>query len=237
MDYSANITGEESMQRAANKILNAHASGDIVFVVGDCTVSYDGRGWKYLDEGKRSVVLKPTGALLVTSPEKVKPENWQPSGGNVTVSFDGDTALHISAVRENPDESLQIRFTNLEQSIHYTHTEDNASVEGTEKEIHEYIIDNPSEIEDGLRALEHEKETEFGDIDIYARDASGTHVILEVKRKTATLDSVSQLNRYMTVMGDSHRAILVAPSMTDSAEKLLNENQFQFCRLKPTEIL
>lgn len=239
MDYKKGVNEEDNMVEASNKILNAHLSGDVVIIVGDCTVSYEGRGWKYLDEGKRSTIIKPSGAVVVNSPNSVQPENWQPGDAETKVEVDGEDELLISSERQNPYDSLLIRFTNINKSLHYTPSNDEEeSVEGDENEMHEYIIDNPERIEDDFTVLEHEKETKFGDIDIFGRDTNNKSVIVEVKRRKASLDAVSQLDRYMEALEDlKPRGILVAPSITESGKKLLSNKNYEFIRMKPTEVM
>lgn len=239
MDYKKDVNEEDDVVEASNKILNAHMAGDVVIIVGDCTVSYEGRGWKYLDEGKRSVIIKPSGAVLVNSPNSVQPENWQPGDAETQVEVDGGDELLISSERQNPYDSLLIRFTNVNKSLHYSPSDDeDVSVEGDENEMHEYIIDNPERIEDNFRVLEHEKETKFGDIDIFGEDTDGRSVIVEVKRRKASLDAVSQLDRYMEALEDLFpRGVLVAPSITESGKELLNDKNYEYVRMKPTEVI
>jgi hypothetical protein len=239
MEYKDDLNEGDGIVEASNKILNAHMSGDVVIIVGNCTVSYEGRGWKYLDEGKRSVIIKPSGAVLVNSPNSVQPENWQPDDAETDVSVDGEEEILISSERENPYDSLLIRFTKVDKSLHYSPSDDeDTSVEGDENEMHDYLIDNPERIEDGFRVLEHEKETKYGDIDLFGEDKNGGSVIVEVKRRKASLDAVSQLDRYMEALEEfSPRGIIVAPSITQSGTELLQEKGYEFVRMKPTEVV
>lgn len=61
-------------------------------------------------------------------------------------------------------------------------------------------------------------------------------VVLELKRGRATLDALSQLKRYidnLSVGNKDLRGILVAPSITESAFKLLGSYGLEFRDLYP----
>ena len=237
MNYKDDVHPDDDNEVVANKLLNAHMSGDIVIVVGSCTVNYEGRAWKYLEEGKRSVVINPSGAVLVHDANNIKPANWQPKDAETSIDFDEDEDVIITSERTSPDEELQIRFTDVYKSIHYNPSDDYGEVEGTEDEMHQYIIENPSFIEEDFEVIEHEKETEFGFIDIFGIDKDKNETVIEVKRKKATMDAVDQLERYMeTVNGVNKRGILVAPSANESTVSLLEKKGYEFIEMEPTVI-
>lgn len=236
MDDYKNISDNIENKEMANRMLNANLSGDTVILVGKCTISYEGRSWKYLEPGVRSVIIKPSGAMVVNSSHRVKPENWQPEGSSITIDTNEDEELIVEAL--NSGESLQARFLNIIDCIHYEHSDDrNSSVEGKESDIHNHIIKNPEIIENGFTVLEHEKQTEAGDIDIYGVDNESNRVIVEVKRRKATLDSVSQLNRYMESSVQSSRGIVAAPDITDSAERLLSDDGYEFIQIETPKLV
>jgi RecB family endonuclease NucS len=61
-------------------------------------------------------------------------------------------------------------------------------------------------------------------------------VVLELKRGRATLDAVSQLKRYIDNLSTENkdlRGILVAPSITESAFKLLGCYGLEFREVHP----
>lgn len=98
------------------------------------------------------------------------------------------------------------------------------------------VMRNPSLIEEGFKPIRSEVETPYGKIDLIGEDFQGNTVIIEFKRSTAQLQAVSQLKRYVDYyksMGKSVRGILVAPSITSSARKLLTEYGLEFRKLKP----
>jgi RecB family endonuclease NucS len=88
--------------------------------------------------------------------------------------------------------------------------------------------------------LATERRTPAGAVDIYGEDADGRAVAVELKRRRVGPDAVGQLGRYVDAMErDLHadtevRGILVAPSVTDRASRLLAERGLEFVPLTPT---
>jgi|GEM_PF-6684609 len=63
--------------------------------------------------------------------------------------------------------------------------------------MQEKIMKEPEVIEDGFRALEKERETDYGRIDTFGRDSERNHVILDSKRRRVGPDAVDQLQRHV----------------------------------------
>ncbi|PSP46193.1 endonuclease NucS, partial [Halobacteriales archaeon QH_6_66_25] len=76
-------------------------------------------------------------------------------------------------------------------------------------------------------------------VDIFGEDAEGNAVVVELKRRRFGPDAVGQLNRYVEALRrDLHadatvRGILVAPSVTDRAGRLLERRDLEFVSLSP----
>lgn len=213
--------------------------GALVTVFGRCTVEYDGRASSYLGPGDRHVMLKPDGSLLVHTAEGQKPVNWQPPGCTHEPSV-CDGALQIRSVRSTPTEELCVTFEAVGQvSAFSLSDESDLSVSGTEADLKQRILDDPSLIEPGFQPLATERETSAGAVDIFGRAADGTTVVVELKRRRVGPDAVGQLARYVDALRrDLHtevtiRGILVAPSVTDRARDLLEENGLEFVALEP----
>lgn len=236
MGYKEDVRPEDTLRESANKILNAHISGDVVIIVGKCTVDYNGRAWTYLDLGKRSVTINPSGAVVVNGSKSVKPKNWQPSDADTKIRMDEDGDMIIDSVRSNPDESLQIRFTDILKSIHYDPPENQVEVEGTEDDVHEELIKNPEYIEDGLDITEHEKEVETGSIDLFGFDSKENEVIIEVKTRKGQIKNIDQLNRYVTTYDSDVRGILAAPDIADTAKDHLDSYGYEYVKINPAKM-
>jgi RecB family endonuclease NucS len=235
MDYKSDVRPEDNMEESVNKIINAHTSGDVVIIVGECTVDYSGRAWTYLDLGKRSVRINPSGAVVVSGCKSVKPKNWQPSDATTNIELDDDNDIIVNSVRKD-DESLSIRFTNISKSIHYDPPEKEVEVEGTENDLHNKLIEEPKYIEEGMNITEHEKTIETGDIDLFGYDKDNNKVIIEVKRRKAQIKNVDQLNRYVKTYKDNCRGVLVAPAISESADNYLDTYDYEFIRVDIAKI-
>lgn len=235
MEYKSDVQPKDNIREATNKIINAHTAGEVVIIVGECTVNYNGSAWTYLDLGKRSVRINPSGAVVVSGNKSVKPKNWQTSDAKTDIKLDDDNELVIESVK-NSDDSLLIRFTNVLKSIHYDPPEKNVEVEGTENDLHNKLIENPEYIEDGLNITEHEKSVKTGDIDLFGYDENGSDVIIEVKRRKAQIKNVDQLNRYVKTYNENARGLLVAPNISDSTKEYLDSYDYEFISIDISEI-
>jgi RecB family endonuclease NucS len=208
--------------------------GDTIVVFASCEVEYDGRATGYLGPGDRVIIGKPDGTLLVHRPTGNDPVNWQPPGSTITAAVDTDECT-ITARRSSPDELVRVRIQEAYNITRYP-ADDTAPLElqGTETDMHEYILENPGEIDEGLRAIEHERETPYGTIDVFATDDDGRPVIIEVKRRQASLSHVDQLKRYMEQYRESNpeaRGILVAPAASERVRRTLRDNNLEFAAL------
>lgn len=208
--------------------------GDTLVVFATCEVDYDGRASGYLGPGDRVVIAKPDGTLLVHRPTGNDPVNWQPPGSTIAAAVD-DEGCTITARRSSPDELVRVHLRETYQVTRFP-ADDTAPLEltGTETDMHEYILEHPESIEPGLRAIEHERDTPYGTIDVYGSDEDGRPVVIEVKRRQASLTHVDQLKRYMDQFRESNpdaRGVLVAPAASDRVKRTLREDDLEFVAL------
>lgn len=231
-------------ERATRFVRTATTRGDYVTVVGDCTVEYDGRASSTLGSGRRHVLHKPDGTVLVHEADGHQPVNWQPAGGDVAVHHEAsetDAAIVVlRATSETPEEELVVRFSAISQASAFEMGESSSpETVGTEADLKEYVLAEPESIERGLQPLATERETPAGPVDVYAEDDSGRPVVVELKRARVGPDAVGQLSRYVDALardlhaGADPRGILVAPSVTDRARKLLAEAGLEYARVEP----
>jgi RecB family endonuclease NucS len=213
--------------------------GDLVTVVGRCTVDYDGRAASTLGAGDRQVVLKPDGTAMVHTDEGRQPVNWQPPGCEHEVSLEaGD--LRVRSTRETPAEELVVDFESvLAVTAFDLVDEEELSLSGTHEDLKDRVLDEPDRVEPGFSPLATERETPAGAVDVFGEDRDGRTVVLELKRSRAGPDAVGQLERYVEALRrDLHadaevRGLLVAPSATDRARTLLAERGLEFVDLEP----
>ncbi len=228
-----------SAEEARTRLEAAIDRGALVTVFGRCSVEYDGRASSSLESGDRHLMLKPDGTVLVHTAEGQKPVNWQPPGCTHEVRGD-DGHVEIRSLRSNPDEELLVRFERIDHLATFDAGESaELSVSGTEADLKRRILEEPELIEPGFRPLATERETPAGAVDVYGEDADGAVVVLELKRRRVGPDAVGQLDRYVGALErDLHadveiRGVLVAPSVTDRARRLLATKGLEFVSLAP----
>ncbi|MQY68450.1 MAG: DUF91 domain-containing protein [Hadesarchaea archaeon] len=208
----------------------------LALLVGSCVVNYVGRAGSVLPEGERVVMLKPDGALLVHQKKKREPVNWNPPGCEASVRLSGK-GLQLISKRERPKEQLLVLFKSLELAASFELVDrEELHLVGSEQDLITMVFNEPSLIEPGFKPLEREKSTKYGMIDLYGVDRDGNGVAVEFKRGRAELASASQLKRYVDELskrlGKRVKGILVAPAITSSALKLLNEKQLEYVRIR-----
>ncbi|WP_265111938.1 endonuclease NucS [Halosolutus halophilus] len=231
---------QPSLAAACEAVADGIEREALVTVFGRCTVDYEGRAASTLDAGDRHVMLKPDGAALVHTHEGQQPVNWQPPGCDHEVSCADDDLL-LESRRSTPEERLRVRFQRVLQVSAFSGTDTNElTLQGTEEDLRQRILDEPALLEDGFTPLATERDTPAGAVDIYGEDASGRALVVELKRRRVGPDAVSQLRRYVDALErDLHadaavRGLLVAPSVTDRADRLLAEHGLEFVSLEPT---
>ena len=223
---------------ALSLLETAFEEGRMVTAFGRCTVDYDGRASSDLAPGDRLVVCKPDGTVLVHSEENREPVNWQPPGCTHYASL-RDGRLRIRSVRSSPSERLDVDFRRLEQVTAYE-VEDRGdlTLSGSEEDLRTRILDDPTLVEPGFDPAATERETAAGPVDVFGTDAGGRPVVVELKRRRVGPSAASQLRRYVEAVDrefpdEGVRGILVAPSVTDRAAGLLDEQDLEFVSLSP----
>ena len=224
---------------AAEFVTAGIEAGALVTLFGRCTVDYEGRAASELGPGDRHVMLKPDGAALVHTDEGQQPVNWQPPGCEHGCRTAGEE-LVVESHRTTPEESLVVRFASVAHAAAFDVSDpETVEVVGTEADLKERVLEEPSLVEAGFTPLATERETPAGAVDVYGEDDAGRTVVLELKRRRVGPDAVGQLNRYVEALErDLHadaevRGVLVAPSVTERAEALLAENGLGFVPLTP----
>lgn len=214
---------------------SAVSSEGILTIFARCRVHYDGRAKSELGPGDRVIIVKPDGSFLIHQKEKREPVNWQPPGSVVRLELREKPVL--VSVRRKPRETLEVELEEV-YLITVFHAEDyeELALTGSEAEMAELIFENPEVIELGFKPLYREKPIKHGIVDVLGVDSEGNIVVLELKRRRADLHAVSQLKRYVETLREEHekvRGILVAPSLTSGAKKLLEKEGLEFRKLEP----
>jgi len=238
---TATTLHDPTHREALWELESAFERGDLVTLFGACTVEYDGRAASSLGPGARLLVLKPDGSALVHTDEGRTPVNWQPPGSEHRAAV-RDGRLRVRSVRTSPAETLDVRFSDVEQFASYGVTGGRAvDVVGSEADLKRRAIEDPTVVEPGFEPLATERETEAGPVDVFGRDAEGRPLVVELKRRRVGPDAVGQLARYVAAVereepdGTDVRGVLLAPSVTDRAADLLAEEGLDHVAAEPPD--
>lgn len=217
---------------SANKTLSAFIR---------CEVQYSGRAETYLPEGDRLLLVKSDNSVHLHQPQGSNPINYMKSGSIISAELDEDVlSVAIENVKEKAWLEISVSFVYDAISMKL---EDGRALDlaGNEKDMSDWIRDNPHCISGEFRPIRREEQTDVGFIDVYGHDGDGI-VVVECKRVTASLAAVDQLRRYVervkNLKGtDGVRGILVAPSITSNAKDMLLGFGLEFCRVDPPKRL
>ncbi len=231
---------------AAKTVENARNAGKLVVLVGRCRVKYEGRAASKISEGDRLVVIKADGSFLVHQGAKMAAINYQGPGSAVKCEVNEENKELIitssrpvkNAAKNKPkiNEKIEVHFSGIAFAGAFGLKDDEQiKVFGSERQLSDLLMEDLNLIEPGLRPLQKESALGKGIVDVFAEDAKGRLVIIEVKRRSAQLDAVSQLSRYVEEVrqrkGKEVRGILVAPSASESAAKMLEKAGLEFFKL------
>jgi RecB family endonuclease NucS len=172
-------------------------------VIARCSVDYDGRLTAHLPSALRLLIVKADGSVLVHSDGgSYKPLNWmsppcrlseQP--GRWTVTNKAGETLTITIVEVVSDTSVDLGI------------DPGLVKDGVESHLQELLAEQLHLLGEGWRLIRREYPTPIGPVDIMCRDADGTHVAVELKRR-GDIDGVEQLTRYLDLL---NRNPLLAP--------------------------
>lgn len=237
--YVTRTLADPTPETARDLLESGLTADGLVTAFGRCVVDYEGRASSTLGPGDRHLMLKPDGTALVHTDTEQQPVNWQPPGGDHKISVEADR-LVVESLRSNPEETLEVTFRSVTHAGAFSVTDEaELRLTGTEADLKARILETPELIESGFQPRATERQTAVGAIDIYGIDNDGRTVALELKRRRVGPDAVGQLKRYVEALnrelhaGARVRGILVAPSITDRAHRLLAEEGLEFVALDP----
>jgi RecB family endonuclease NucS len=161
-------------------------------VVARCTVDYRGRLDAHLPEAIRLIMVKADGCVAVHADGGAyKPLNWMNAPNTLVDHGDHWTVTNPKA------EELTIQLAEVfSDSAHELGEDPGLQKDGVEAHLQELLAASVHAMEAGLTLVRREYPTAIGPIDIVCRDAAGTTVAIEVKRR-GDIDGVEQLGRYI----------------------------------------
>lgn len=198
-----------------------------------CSVEYTGRANSTASLARRLVLVKPDNTVLIHVGEKREPMNWQPPGSVVTFSVANGRFLVISK-RQTPNEVINISIHQIFELSAMDLELGQFVLQGTEAEMVKKVMETPAIIMAGMTVIGREVQTPFGTIDLLGSTADST-IVMEFKRRRASLQDVSQTIRYyeyMLSIKRNVRAYLIAPGISANALKLAEHNNITYFHWK-----
>lgn len=189
-------------------------------VIARCSVDYEGRLSAHLPSAVRLIMVKADGCVAIHADGGAyKPLNWM-NAPNRLIESDG-----VWTVTSPKGETLTITIEEvLHDTAHDLGVDPGLQKDGVEAHLQELLAANCEAIAQGLVLVRREFPTDIGPVDLLCRDADGTAVAIEVKRR-GEIDGVEQLTRYLerldrdpTLRGV--RGIFVAQSIKPQAKVL-----------------
>lgn len=172
-------------------------------VIARCKVDYVGRLTAHLPMAQRLLLVKADGSVSVHSDDRAyKPLNWM-SPPCWLIEDPG-----LWTVQNKAGEKLVVTLEEvLHDSRHELGPEPGLVKDGVEAHLQELLAEHVGTLGDGWSLVRREYPTAIGPVDLMCRDADGTSVAVEIKRR-GEIDGVEQLTRYLELL---NRDPLLAP--------------------------
>ena len=172
-------------------------------LIARCSVRYEGRLSAVLPEAVRLIMVKADGCVAIHSDGGAyKPLNWMTAPNVVRVEPDTWTVTNPKGER------LVISIVEvLSDSSHDLGLDPGLEKDGVEAQLQVLLAERPSFLEPGMTLVRREFPTDLGPVDLLCRDAAGSSVAVEIKRR-GEIDGVEQLTRYLAFL---NRDPLLAP--------------------------
>jgi hypothetical protein len=204
----------------------------MIIIHGNCKALFDGRIKSFLPLGDRLLIVKKDETLILHGVIGLKPLNWQLSGAGKIEYLAKEQEFIVQSFRPKTKEHIQIIFPEIYQTTIYdAHDTASLDIYGSEQDLSDYLFNHPEIIDDDFQPTTREYETPFGFLDLRGVDKEGNIVIIEVKKRNATLADAHQLKRYVDyfkkVEKVSIRGILVAKDFSKRVSTLLEVNNLE----------
>lgn len=183
-------------------------------VIATCSVDYEGRLRAHLPLATRLLLVKADGSVLVHSDGgSYKPLNWMsPPCAMAEIEpddeerADGVTSVWVVAHAKS-DDRLRVRLHEVQHdSSHALGVDPGLVKDGVEAHLQALLAQHIGTLGEGYSLVRREYMTAIGPVDILCRDADGSSVAVEIKRR-GEIDGVEQLTRYLELMNrDPHLA-------------------------------
>ncbi|MEK6902478.1 MAG: hypothetical protein AABX02_02730, partial [archaeon] len=107
------------LAQAKERLDQALARKDLIMLVGDCEIKYQGRAASNLSMGSRLLLIKGDGSFAIHQNRLLRPTNYLMSTGWSTVLDEEKGTLVVAATKRTPKEELTVFLKTVEMlTIH-----------------------------------------------------------------------------------------------------------------------
>jgi len=158
----------------------------------NCEVIYEGRACSTLPRGNYLILIKEDNSVSIHASTKIAPRNCQQAGSEIIRNGN-------KLIFRNRGETITI----IINKIHFTErpkdwSKEEITITKTEKELVDKLFYNWCDYFDGdFEFIYTEYGTELGSIDLLGIRSDLVYYVVEVKRRRCTINSVSQVKRYV----------------------------------------
>jgi len=224
------------LEKVAEQLRKAVDAKEFVAAVCLCEADYTGRARSFLERGERLLILKEDTSFLIHRASGLEPVNWQPPPNYIGLDASRDhVALTVKRVRK--PEKIIVRIYDV-KSMFSGRLEDRGEFQMhlSEKEVSEILRRHPELVEKGFRVTSAEAREKTGVVDLVGVDANNRRTIVEIKKDRAGPEAVRQLLKYVASVGAGVRIVLLAPGVTEEAERMLRRNRMEFRKISMPEL-
>ena len=204
-----------------------------ILLVCNCSIEYKGRSRSTIGLGHRIILIKPDSTLLIHAQSGFKPVNWMPHPNDITAGVDDGGIVIYSQRTRKPFEEMRVLVSDVVDYNSYPDLSDREKIRvtHTERDMQEYLKENPRFIHPDFRLRTTEYKSPMGRFDMYGR-ISGRYAVVELKSDRAGLPAALQIVRYRNWLSENLNqesiGILIAPSITPNALVLLKKEGIEF---------
>ena len=168
-------------------------------VIARCTVDYVGRLTAHLPCAVRLILVKADGSVSIHADDRAyKPLNWMSPPCTLRVGTGDDEGTWT--VTNKAGEQLVIALHEvLHDTSHELGVDPGLVKDGVEAHLQVLLAEQIDTLGDGWRLVRREYPTAIGPVDLLARDAAGSTVAIEIKRR-GEIAGVEQLTRYLALL-------------------------------------
>ncbi len=184
-------------------------------LIARCSVNYRGRLTAHLPSATRLIMVKADGCVAIHADGGAyKPLNWMNAPN--TIIEEEDRWLVTNPKGEELDIRIEDTISDLQFELG---VDPGLEKDGVEAHLQEVLASKPHVLEEGLRLIRREYQTDIGPVDLLCRSPAGDTVAVEIKRR-GELDGVEQLTRYLDRLANDSRlhplrgilaAVVIAP--------------------------